>query len=152
MLVPYQSPQIFSDVMDSAMLDDHMEPISGSNMTTATLKGTAIDSPIFGIRAGQRVEILLINLNAPITTYMLPLQTLYTEPLANTTRNIAMNEELASRIKAFVGPLSDDKPEDPGGTESPSPSSGTSLLRVGQSPTVDALASLLFLVNFFFSA
>ena len=147
----YQSPQIFSEFMDSSSLNDLIEPIPGSNMTTAILKGTSIDNPIFGIRAGQQVEILLVILNEPITTYIVTpdLVQLYTDPLASMTKNIADNEELASRIKAFVEPLSED---DGDGTEPSSPNAGHSVLQGGQFPAVAALSSVLFLVNFFMLA
>mmetsp|Transcript_28865 Transcript_28865/g.53297 ORF Transcript_28865/g.53297 Transcript_28865/m.53297 type:complete len:632 (+) Transcript_28865:145-2040(+) len=151
MWVPYQSPQIFSEFMDSSILNDLLEPIPGSNMTTAILKGTSIDNPIFGIRAGQQVEILLVILNEPITTYIVTpdLVQLYTDPLASMTKNIADNEELASRIKAFVEPLSDD---DGDGAEPSSPNAGHSILQGGQFTAVAALSSVLFLVNFFMLA
>ena len=64
--VPYQSPQIFEEFLDSSTLDDLLKPIPDSNMTTAILKGTNINNPIFGVKAGQSVEIFLVNLNDPI--------------------------------------------------------------------------------------
>ena len=104
--LPCQSQQIFEEFMNESTLDSLIEPIPGSNMTTAILKGTTIDSPIFNIKAGLAVEILLINLNDPITTYVITpdLIDMYTKPLANMTVSIAENEELASRIKLFVEP------------------------------------------------
>ena len=104
--LPCQSQQIFEEFMDESTLDSLIEPISGSNMTTAILKGTTIDSPIFNIKAGLTAEILLINLNDPITTYVITpdLIDMYTKPLADMTVSIAENEELANRIKLFVEP------------------------------------------------
>ena len=127
--LPHQSTQIFGDYMDASTLDSLIEPITGSNMTTAILKATTIDSPIFGIEAGQQVDILLVNLNEPITTYIATpnIVALVTEPLASMTRNIAENEELAKRVKAFVEPLflhnGDENVDD---TSTPTPSSGQS--------------------------
>mmetsp|Transcript_30398 Transcript_30398/g.64340 ORF Transcript_30398/g.64340 Transcript_30398/m.64340 type:complete len:656 (+) Transcript_30398:96-2063(+) len=165
---PYQSPQIFEEFMDSSTLDSLIEPTPGSNMTTAILKGTTIDIPIFGIMAGQQVEILLIILNEPITTYIATPDSveLYTEPLADMTKHIAENEELASRIKAFVEPLFDDNdgtespadndgvesppaesPDNNDGVKSPPPTSGQSTLQVRQFPTVAALSGLFLLSN-----
>ena len=43
---PYQTPQIFSKSMDSSTLDALLDAIPGSNVTTATLRGTSIDNPI----------------------------------------------------------------------------------------------------------
>lgn len=111
MSTPYQSPQIFQEAMNSATLDELLEGIEGSNMTTAVLTGTTIDNPSFGVRAGQQVEILLINLNEPITTYVVTPTIIrhFTEPLANMTKRIAENEELRRRVEAFVGlPFSED--------------------------------------------
>lgn len=157
---PYQSPQIFEEYMDASTLDSLIEPISGSNMTTAILKGTTIDVPIFGIKAGQEVEILLIILNEPITTYIVTPDIVekYTEPLADMTKHIAENEELASRIKVFADDGMDSIPHpddnvtestlpNVNGTESPPPTSG-STLKGGQFPTVAALSGLFLLTNF----
>lgn len=121
------------------MLDDLIEPITGSNMTTAILKGTTLQNSILGIEAGQNVEILLINTNVPITTYILTPDVVqqYTEPLASMTTHIADNEELASRIKAFVGQIKDGAPSSGGLSHS----------------TVPVLSSALFaLVNLFMLA
>lgn len=52
--LPCQSQQIFEDFMDESTLDSLIEPIPGSNMTTAIFKGTTIDSPIFNINASNR--------------------------------------------------------------------------------------------------
>ena len=148
--------------MDSSTLDSLLEPISGSNVTTAILKGTTIDNPNFGIRAGQRVEILLINLNEPITTYIVTpdLAQFFTEPLASMTKHIADNEELAKRVEEFAEPLSDDidgvsddnetLSDDNDGDEvgASSPNNGHSNLHRGAFPAV-ALSSVLLMVNLF---
>ena len=46
---PYQSPQIFQEYVSSSDIDALIEPIFDSNMTTARLNGTTIDSPSFGV-------------------------------------------------------------------------------------------------------
>jgi hypothetical protein len=76
-------------------------------MTTAILRGETINNAAFGIRAGQSVEILLINLNEAITTVIVTPELIekWTEPLASMTKNIAENKVLAARIKAFVEPV-----------------------------------------------
>lgn len=129
--LPCQSQQIFEEFMDESTLDSLIKPIPGSNMTTAILKGTTIDSPIFNIKAGQTVEILLINLNDPITTYVITpdLIDMYTKPLADMTVSIAENEELANRIKLFVEPALINDDDDDGDIDETSgdnnpPSSG----------------------------
>eukprot|EP00581_Thalassiosira_minuscula_P017610 CAMPEP_0183716152 /NCGR_PEP_ID=MMETSP0737-20130205/10158_1 /TAXON_ID=385413 /ORGANISM="Thalassiosira miniscula, Strain CCMP1093" /LENGTH=628 /DNA_ID=CAMNT_0025945371 /DNA_START=41 /DNA_END=1924 /DNA_ORIENTATION=+ len=150
MYVPYQSPQVFSDFMDFPTLNSLLEPIPGSNMTTAILNGTTVDNPVFGVRAGQQVEIFLINLNEPITTYVATpgMVQSYTEPLASMTKAIADNEELAKRIKAFVEPLPSDGDGDGDGSDGDgegdgqSPSSknaGHSYLQMGVYPAAAVL-------------
>ena len=68
--LPRQSLQIFEEALDGPGLDALLEPIDGSNMTTGLLSGTTIDSPSIGVKAGQSVEVLLINVNEPITTFV----------------------------------------------------------------------------------
>ena len=131
MSTPYQSPQTFQEAMNSSSLDELLEGIEGSNMTTAIVNGTTIDNPSFGVRAGQHVEILLINLNEPITTYVLTPTIIqqFTEPLANMTKSIAENEELRRRIEAFVGlPFPEDGETDQASSRAVSTKAGKSPL------------------------
>jgi len=132
MNAPYQSPQIFQEAMNPSTLDEMLEPIEGSNITTAILKGTTIDNPSFGVIAGQQVEILLINLNEPITTYVVTPAIIrqFTEPLAGMTKRIAENEVLLDRIEAFVGRSTSDREGD-GSLPS---SSGATCAKVGIGP------------------
>jgi hypothetical protein len=100
---PYRSPQIFEDYMDEDSLNALLEALPGSNMTTAILTATTTANGAFGILAGQSVEVLLINLNENITTYVVGAAAVerFTVPLANMTRNIASNENLVSRVQDF---------------------------------------------------
>ena len=125
--VPLQSPQIFAESMDASTVDSLIEPIQGSNMTTILLKGTTIDNPVFGIKAGQEVEILAVNLNEDIITFIATpgLSELYTEPLADMTVHIAENEELANRIRAFVESDLDEDTASP--TDSPLPAGSSTV-------------------------
>mmetsp|Transcript_13426 Transcript_13426/g.24318 ORF Transcript_13426/g.24318 Transcript_13426/m.24318 type:complete len:339 (-) Transcript_13426:33-1049(-) len=102
---PYRSPQIFSEYIDEAGLDAKLEPIPDSNMTTAFLEGTTVDNPSFGVVAGQKVEMLLLNLNVNITTFVIGREAIekYTQPLAEMTSHIASNEVLLQRVIDFVG-------------------------------------------------
>ncbi|KAL7542169.1 hypothetical protein ACHAWF_012202 [Thalassiosira exigua] len=102
---PYRSPQIFSDYLDEAGLDALLEPIPESNITTAILRGVTLDNPSFGVAGGLSVEMLLINLNEDITTYVIGKSVIenFTEPLARMTSHIATNEVLIQRIGEFVG-------------------------------------------------
>ena len=72
-------------------------------MSTAILKGTTIDNPAFGIRSGQTVEVLLINQNVDITTFVTGPSAIQDTaiPLAQNTRDIASNQELVKRVKTF---------------------------------------------------
>lgn len=101
--VPSRSQQIFSEYLDPAGLDALLEPIADSNMTTALLQGTTIDNPAYHVRAGQRVELLLLNANANITTYVIGKTNIetYSQPLADMASHIAGSEELLERVKEF---------------------------------------------------
>ncbi|KAL9188219.1 hypothetical protein ACHAXT_006597 [Thalassiosira profunda] len=102
---PYRSPQIFRDYLDEESLDALLEPIPESNITTALLRGTTVDNPSFGVTLGLSVEMLLINLNEEITTFVIGEEAIenYTEPLAEMTSHIATNEVLIQRVRDFVG-------------------------------------------------
>jgi hypothetical protein len=102
--IPSRSQQIFSEYLDPAGLDELLEPIADSNMTTALLQGTTIDNPAYNVRTGQRVEMLLLNANANITTYVIGRTAIetYTQPLADMASHIAGSDELLERVKVFV--------------------------------------------------
>ena len=102
--LPQQSLQIFGEALDGPGLDALLEPVGGSNMTTAVLSGTTVDSPSLGVRAGQSVEVLLINLNEPITTFVMTPVVIErnTVPLAEMARSIASNDELRARVRRFA--------------------------------------------------
>lgn len=101
---PYRSPQIFEDYLDKDGLNNALVPIPGSNMTTATFSVTTVDNPSFGVSAGQPVDILLINLNADITTYVVGKTVVneLTQPLADMTNHIAFNAVLLDRVRTFI--------------------------------------------------
>lgn len=63
-LSPYTSPQIFAESLQDEDMLNAVEEIDGSNLTTLRLSGTTIDNPAYGVRAGQTVEILMLNINA----------------------------------------------------------------------------------------
>jgi hypothetical protein len=102
--VPSRSQQIFSEYLDPAGLDAILEPIADSNMTTALLQGTTIGNPAYNVRAGQKVEMLLLNANANITTFVIGKTAIetYTQPLADMASHIAGSQELLARVKSFV--------------------------------------------------
>lgn len=101
--VPIRSPQLFQDFLDLETLNDMLVPIQGSNMTTATMSLTTIDNPVYGITAGLPVELLLINLNEPLTTVVVGPMVIanLTAPHAEMARKIASNDILVQRVRNF---------------------------------------------------
>lgn len=100
---PYRSPQIFEEMLTDEDLLAVIEPIEGYNHTTAMLEGTTVENPAFGVKRGQKVKILLININEPITTFVAGVVIIENtiEPLANMTYNLAANAELVERVRGF---------------------------------------------------
>ncbi|CAB9509278.1 expressed unknown protein [Seminavis robusta] len=108
---PIRSTQFMEHFLDEATLLKMLDPIGdnpSSNTSTAVLRGTTIDNPAFGIRAGQVIEILLINLNADITTYIAGPNLIQatTVPMAEMTRDLAASQELVRRVQNFFGLVS----------------------------------------------
>ena len=99
--------------MDVDGLNALIEPIEGSNMTTALLKGTTLDNPAFSVVAGQSVEILLINTNEPIPTIIAAPSEIdaVKGPMGDMAVEIATSEELLKRVQAFVS-LNGDYPDE----------------------------------------
>ena len=62
-------------------------------------------SEAFGVKAGQKVSIAVINLNSDITTYIAsePIITATTPALVSLAESIASSQDLADKIAAFVG-------------------------------------------------
>ena len=79
------------------MLLSAIEPISGSNLTIAVYNATTIDNPAFGVKAGQRVQILLLRINSNIPTTLIgpALTKTYQEPMASLAHEIASSDVLA---------------------------------------------------------
>lgn len=59
----------------------------------------------FGVKAGQKVSIAVINLNSDITTYIAsePVITATTPALVSLAESIASSQDLAVNVAAFVG-------------------------------------------------
>ena len=102
---PLRSFQIFLDYMDESILDALIEPIEGSNITTALLSGITIDNPAYRVLSGQKVEILLINTNTPIPTEIASPELIeaFKIPMGNMAVEIATNPVLFERVQAFLG-------------------------------------------------
>ena len=73
-------------------------------MTYCFLNATTIDNAYFGVKAGQKVEILLFEINSDIPTFLIGrnVTTTHVEPLVNLTRDIATNTDLVSLVKSFA--------------------------------------------------
>ena len=101
--VPWPSTQIFEEFMDADELHAKFEIVKGTNWTTAILKGTTVHNPVYGVSAGQSVEILYFMINSLIPSQVVGTQMIkeFSEPMADLTRNIATNEDLQSRIIDF---------------------------------------------------
>ena len=120
---PWRSMRIFAEYLDDALMLNAFEPIEGTNLTTATFTATTIDNPAFGVKAGQTVEILLLQINSYIPTIILGLSatTLYAQPLAEMAFTISSNEVLVQRITDFLSfPLGAVSP-----TRAPTPPTST---------------------------
>ena len=101
---PMQSTQIFSDFMHEEILNLALEEVDGTNFTTAILYGTTIDNPSFSVKAGQEVEVLLININTPIPTLITGPDFIETlkQPMGDMVVEIATNPVLLARVNAFL--------------------------------------------------
>lgn len=101
---PWRSMQIFSDYMDDAIMLSKFVPIPNFNLTTAIYEVTTIDNRAYGVKGGQKVQILLLQLNSNIPTNLfVPRQIeMNTIPYANMANDIMTSSVLVDRIKAFV--------------------------------------------------
>lgn len=88
---------------DSTMLDD-LRPIEGTNFTTAVYYATTIDNPAFGVKAGQQVQILLLQINNYIPVLVFgPEETIqFTAPMADMAESIAGSTDLQNCILEFL--------------------------------------------------
>ena len=100
---PYPSTQFLEEFLGPDELRSKFEPIEGTNWTTAILKGTTIDNPVYGVQAGQNIEMFYFMINSPIDTVILGTEAIktQTQPLADLTLQIATNKILQDRIKSF---------------------------------------------------
>jgi len=105
-VAPWPSSQIFDTYLDATMLHYSMDPTSNdSNVTTTLLNGTTLNNPMYGVQAGQKVDILLISINSNVPTIIVgPTEiALNAEKVANLALSIASSEVLLDRIKQFFG-------------------------------------------------
>jgi hypothetical protein len=131
---PWRSPQIFEEELDDSTMLDAFRPIEGTNFTTAVYYATTIDNPAFGVRAGQQVQILLLQINSYIPVFIFgPEETVqFTAPMADMAESIAGSTELQNRILEFL--------EIP---RAPAVSKSTTSQAPSASPTAESSAVLL---------
>jgi hypothetical protein len=102
---PRRSKQIFAEYMDDATLLAAFVPINGTNLTTATYELTTLANPVFKVKAGLKVELLLLQINSNLPTSYSSQQETEANviPLAELAQQIADSRVLRDRIQAFVG-------------------------------------------------
>jgi hypothetical protein len=102
--LPIRSPQVFEESLEEQNITDTRVSIQGTNLTTSVYAATTVDNPAYGVKAGQQVEILLLQINSNISTFVIgKLMTEYSTPLlVSLVETIASSEELEDRIKLFV--------------------------------------------------
>jgi hypothetical protein len=101
---PWRSPQIFMEELQNDEFIESSIPILGTSLTSAVHYGTTVDNPAYGVKAGQQVQILLLQLNSDIPVFILTEEDIlqHTEPLASLSELLAGNEELQNRIQEFM--------------------------------------------------
>jgi hypothetical protein len=74
------------------------------NVTTATVSVQTLENPRYHVKAGQRVEILILSLNSNVPTVIIGKDAIVTtkQPLVDMARGIASSQELLYRVKAFM--------------------------------------------------
>lgn len=106
---PWQSMQIFKEYMDDKTLLKGLTIINSEsnhigNVSSGVFNCTTVNNPAFGVKGGQKVQLMMIRLNSAIPTNVFSLKQLdtWTKPLANMAYDLATDELLAKRIKQFV--------------------------------------------------
>lgn len=102
---PWRSMQIFTDYLDDESMLSQLQRIPETRgLTTAVFQATTINNVAFGVKAGQKVEILLLQINSDIPTLLFSKRSLdrYVVSLADLAQEIMGSKELVSRIKNFL--------------------------------------------------
>jgi hypothetical protein len=101
---PWQSMQIFQDYLDDESMVSRFVPIPGTQITTALFKTRTLENSAFGVKEGQDVEILLLQINSDIPTALFTRNALnqWINPLADLAVTIMSSEELVARMKSFM--------------------------------------------------
>ena len=102
---PWRSLQIFADALDDAAFRAQCSPVGGNtNVTTAVLSATTLENRAFGVKAGQRVRLLVLQLNSGVPTRLFTARQVAESraPLAALSRDILESAVLRQRIQDFV--------------------------------------------------
>jgi len=105
---PWRSMQIFEESLDFDSFETSFQDIDPSipdpQLQATTLKGTTIDNPVYGVKAGQKVEILMFRLNSIVPTAIFLTQDVkkYTVPLAEMTQKIATSDAVLAVVNSFL--------------------------------------------------
>lgn len=67
---PLPSPQIFAEEVRDADLKAALKDLDGVQSQYATFQLTTIDNPVYGVKGGQSVELLVFFLNCDVTTFI----------------------------------------------------------------------------------
>jgi hypothetical protein len=67
----WRSMQIFEDYLDDATMFSRFVTIPGTQFTTAWYQTKTLENSAFGVKEGQKVEILLLQIDSDIPTALL---------------------------------------------------------------------------------
>lgn len=106
---PYRSPQIFVDYMDDILFESKFVSVhnstANSNLSYAIFHQlTTIENVAFHIRGGQKVDILLLQINSNIPTSLFFKSNIirYSKPLADLALDIMNSTILMNTIQSFL--------------------------------------------------
>eukprot|EP00567_Pseudictyota_dubia_P003330 CAMPEP_0197434436 /NCGR_PEP_ID=MMETSP1175-20131217/2164_1 /TAXON_ID=1003142 /ORGANISM="Triceratium dubium, Strain CCMP147" /LENGTH=579 /DNA_ID=CAMNT_0042963153 /DNA_START=73 /DNA_END=1812 /DNA_ORIENTATION=+ len=102
--VPFRSPQVFETYLNETMLENLEEEVPGTNLTTAVIEAVTTENAAFGIKKGQKVEILLLKINSNIPTTIIGKYDTnkYITPLSELAETISSSGALLDRVNDFL--------------------------------------------------
>jgi hypothetical protein len=105
--IPYRSIQVFNTYLDyHDMMNDIniTTKIIGTNITTSFVEAITLDNPIFGVKQGQKVQILFFQTNSNIPRDILTKISIQQNkaPLADLATTIMNNAQLYDVVMDFL--------------------------------------------------
>ena len=78
--------------------------VTDSSMSVAAISATTVDNLAFGVKKGQPVDILLINLNSNVTTMVIGPTAIQDniQNLVHMTNDVAFNKDLLEKVSNFI--------------------------------------------------